>query len=474
MPSTIKMEIQNRRTVRLIKLIISGFCIGLAMTIGACKKDNIKKEYPQGSNEQINTWILDSLSRYYYWAAELPKKPGLGQSPTSFFASVKNTSDRFSQLYLPNQAGAPSSRSLYGFDYAVIQETSGQKTFGLIKCVLKGSPAERYGLKRGAYISKINGKSFSSSNVGALDQELLTGRTAKLVLAELKDGVYTDQPELNMIAGLTFEQPVLHQVIEKGGLKIGYLYIDGFSAGMASTLIPVFSGFKSAGVSELVIDLRYNSGGDVSEAAGLCAMIAPGLSYNTDFILYKGNKNGGERKESIGEAVTFDKRLDFNALLQNNMGLSRVFILATGATASAAEVVINNLKPFMKVKVIGGKTVGKDEASFLIRDQRTPRQVDWEMYPIIYKLFNAQGQGGYSGGISPDLELSEFSVLPLVPFGNTNDALLSKALEQVSTQKIAIAARSSVTETRSVSQTGLILSDSHLTKATQSIVLTHR
>jgi carboxyl-terminal processing protease len=358
------MEIQNGRGHQLIKLLMSGFCIGLIMISGACKKDNVKKEYPQGSNEQINTWILDSLNRYYYWADELPKKPDLGQLPTSFFNSVRNGSDRFSQLYLPNQAGAPSSRSLYGFDYAVIQEPLSQEVFGLIKCVLKGSPAERYGLKRGAYIRKINGKTFSNSNVAALDQELLTGRTTKLTLTELKEGVYTDQPELNMIAGLTFDQPPVHQVIEWGGKKIGYVYIDGFSAGMASTLIPVFSGFKSAGVSELVIDLRYNSGGEVSEAAGLCAMIAPGLTYNTDFIIYKGNKNGGQRKESIGEAVTFDKRLDFNTALQNNLSLSRVFILATGATASAAEVMINNLKPFMKVKVIGGKTMGKDEASF--------------------------------------------------------------------------------------------------------------
>jgi carboxyl-terminal processing protease len=103
-----------------------------------------------------------------------------------------------------------------------------------------------------------------------------------------------------------------------------------------------------------------------------------------------------------------------------------------------------------------------------------PKQVEWEMYPIIYKLFNAQGQGGYSGGISPDLELSEFTLLPLVPFGNINDPLLSKALEQVSTQKTAVTARSSVTETRSVSQNALVLSDSHLAKASLSIVLTHR
>lgn len=468
------MEIQNGRRHELIKLLMSGFCIGLIMISGACKKDNVKKEYPQGSNEQINTWILDSLNRYYYWAAELPKKPDLGQLPTNFFNSVRNGSDRFSQLYLPNQAGAPSSRSLYGFDYAVIQEPVSQQVFGLIKCVLKGSPAERYGLKRGAYIRKINGKTFNNSNVAALDQELLTGRTTKLMLTELKDGVYADQPELNMIAGLTFDQPPVHQVIERGGAKIGYVYIDGFSGGLSRTLIPVFSGFKNDAVSDLIIDLRYNSGGDVSEAAGLCAMIAPGINYNTDFITYKGNKNGGQRKESIGAAATFDKRVEFNLLLQSNISMKRVFVLATGATASASEVLINNLKPYMQVKVIGEKTMGKDEASFLIRDERIPKQVDWEMYPIIYKLFNAQGQGGYQTGILPDLEVSEFSVLPLVPFGNVNDALLSKALTQISSQGKISQRLSSLAEPKSAPQNSVVLSDSHLSKASRSIVLTHR
>lgn len=468
------MEIQNSRSHQLIKLLISGFCIGLIMIAGACKKDNVKKEYPQGSNEQINTWILDSLNRYYYWADELPKKPDLAQQPITFFNAVRNTSDRFSQLYLPNQAGAPSSRSLYGFDYAVIQEASVQRTFGLIKCVLKGSPAERYGLKRGMYISKINGKSFSSNNVAALDQELLTGRNTKLTLAELKDGTYTDQPELSLLAGLTFDQPAIHQVIEREGKKIGYIYIDGFSGGLSRTLLTVFGGFKSSGVSDLIIDLRYNSGGDVSEAAGLCAMIAPGINYNTDFIIYKGNRNGGQRKESIGAAATFDKRVDFNSLLQNNISMNRVFVLATGATASASEVLINNLKPYMQVKVIGEKTMGKDEASFLIRDERIPKQVDWEMYPIIYKLSNAQGQGGYHSGILPDLELSELSVLPLVPFGNVNDALLSKALNQISSQKIINQKLSSLHEPESIPQRRVILSDSHLSKARESIVLTHR
>lgn len=472
--NAIKMEIQNKRAGRLIKLIISGFCIGLIATIGACKKDNIKKEYPQGSNEQINTWILDSLNRYYYWAAELPKKPGLGQSPMAFFASVKNTSDRFSQLYLPNQAGVSSSRSLYGFDYAVIREPLGQQVFGLVKCVLKGSPAERYGLKRGAYIRKVNGKVFSSSNAAALDQELLTGRTTNLVLTTLKDGTYTDQPELNMIAGLTFDQPPIHQVIEWGGAKIGYVYIDGFSGGLSRALLSVFSEFKNAAVSDLIIDLRYNSGGDVSEAAGLCAMIAPGINYNTDFIIYKGNKNGGQRKESIGAAATFDKRVDFNSLLQNNISMKSVFVLATGATASASEVLINNLRPYMQVKVIGEKTMGKDEASFLIRDERIPKQVDWEMYPIIYKLFNAQGQGGYHTGILPDTEVSEFSVLPLVPFGNVNDALLSKALLQISSQGKIGQKLSAVNEPRFTTQNSVVLSDSHLSKASQSMVLTHR
>lgn len=459
-------------------------CAVMVLLCWGCKKDKNTPDYPEGSNEQINTWILDSLRKYYYWSDALPKKAVLGQAPLSFFNSIRNAEDRFSWLYLPSDAStfAISSRALYGFDYAIIEEPRTHQVYAVIKSVLKGSPAERYGLKRGDCIRKINGIAWTKDRLTAMEKELLSGRAAQLTLAKYRDGVFYEDRELNILAGLTpYAQPAISQILENGGKKIGYLYLDDFSAGTVNALLPIFSQFKSAGVSELLLDLRYNSGGEVSEAAALCAMIPTGITAQSPFITYKGNKNGGSRNESIGAAATYGHLIDFNALQQRNLGLSRVFILATAATASAAELMINNLKPYIQLKVIGERTLGKDEASFLIDDQRKPKKVVWEMYPIIYKLFNANGQGGYHHGIPPDLQVDEFAELPLLPFGDLNDPLLKTALNQIGLEKstantslspptiMTIAGKS----LNSISKT-LILSDTHQDKAAGSLVFTHR
>lgn len=458
-------------------------CVVILLLLMSCKKDKSTPNYPEGSNEQINTWILDSLRRYYYWSDALPKTAALDQTPPAFFNSIRNSSDRFSWLYLPSDAStfAISTRALYGFDYAIFEEPASKQVLCVIKSVLKGSPAERSGLKRGDYIRTINEQEFSKDRIQALEKELVSGRSSRLTLAKFQNGVFYEDRELNMIAGLTpYAQPAISQILESGGKHIGYIYLDDFSAGTLNVILPIFSQFKNIGLTDLIIDLRYNSGGEVSEAAGLCAMIPAGITSESPFITYKGNKNGGTRNESIGAAAADVPLIDFKVVLQRNLGLSRVFVLTTAATASAAELVVNNLKPYLQVKVVGAQTLGKDEASFLIEDQRSPKKVAWEMYPIIYKLFNANGQGGYQKGIPPDLAVNELNQLPLLPFGDVNDPLLKAALNQIGFVKAAALAsnqtKSSLLHQKNSSNMSntIVFSDTHQQKAQNSVVFTHR
>ncbi len=449
--------------------------ISILILQGSCKKEGPPRNYPIGSNENINAWILDSLKRYYYWSDGLPAKPALNRAPLDFFSAVRNSSDRFSYILLPGDLStvAPTNKSQYGFDYTTIKEKNTGLVFGVVKLVLNDSPASRSGLKRGDYISKINGKVITQENAAALQQELLSGTRVTITFAEVNGAELKDIGSAELTAGFTFEQPAVSNITDNGGSKIAYLYIYDFSQGLAASLYNVFMGFKTAGVTELILDLRYNSGGQVAEAAGLCTMIASGVNYTTPFITYKGNKNGGVRSESLGDAATFDRTLNFNTLLQSNLNLKRVFILGTAATASASEVMINNLKPYIQVVLIGEKTRGKDEASFKIYDARTPKQVDWEMHPIVYKLFNAAGNGGYSAGIDPDISVTELNNLPLQPFGAWEDPLVKAALDRISgkntlgvlelkkSNKISLAA-------------GDVLADSRIPATSASTVITHR
>ncbi|GGE65650.1 C-terminal processing protease CtpA/Prc [Pedobacter psychrotolerans] len=442
--------------------------------LSSCKKDQKKLDYPIGSNENINTWILDSLKRYYYWNEQLRADQDIALPPKDFFYSLRNPSDRFSYINLPGDATTitPSNRN-FGFDYTTVSDQNSTKVIGIIKVVLKDSPASRAGLKRGDYISKINGKTLTSANAQALQDEILNSDRFSMSLAEQTNNIWTDTRTVEISKGVILDQKEISRMIESDGKKIGYLYLIDFNAGLATSLSPVFSNFKAQGISDLILDLRYNAGGQVAEAAGICVMIAQNITYDKPFITYKGNKNGGTKTESIGVSSTFDRTLNFNALLQQNLGLNRVYVLSTATTASAAEIIINNLKPFIQVIQIGEKTRGKDEASFRIFDARNPKQVNWEMYPIVYKLFNAQGNGAYNLGIDPDVVINEMNTLPLLPLGDPGDPLIKTAIGRI-TGKIS---KSGIGINKALSgsfQAGNILLDSRLQSTRNSTVITHK
>lgn len=100
-------------------------------------------------------------------------------------------------------------------------------------------------------------------------------------------------------------------------------------------------------------------------------------------------------------------------------------------TASAAELLINSLRPYLTVIQSGQQTLGKDMASFVIKDYRNPQLVPkWEIYPMIFKLYNAAGKGDYSNGLIPDQTADELSALPLKPFGDISDPLIQSCLQK--------------------------------------------
>lgn len=442
------------------------FC-SLLLTLFSCKKDQIPN-YAIESNEFINTWVLDSMRRYYLWSEELPGSPNITSEPKIFFGEIKNKNDRFSQLYLPNDPASfeASSRSAYGFDYVVLKDETSNTFFGVVKLVLKESPAERAGLQRGMFITAVNKKTFTNENINSLYQELVSSNVVNLTIQSQLSNRNTEQ-ELEIHAGLSFEQPVISSLLLHGAKKIGYVYIDHFSFGLTTTLQPIIEQFKSQGIEQLIIDLRYNLGGEVSEAAGLSALLAPGIEYNSPFIVYQGNRNGGTRKESFGEAATFDGLINFGILQTVKLNLPKIYILTSGSTASAAEIVINCLKPYMEVVTIGEKTTGKDLASFLIKDFSSPQKVAWEIQPIIYKLYNAKDIGDYGEGLLPTVEISELGRLPLPALGDTGDLLIETALQQMD------AVQPKTQHLNRINKPTLKF-DSQSDRAVHSVVLTHR
>ncbi|MCS3529376.1 S41 family peptidase [Chryseobacterium sp. JUb7] len=404
-----------------------------AIIISCSRTDDETPNFPEGSTESVNVWVQDSMRRYYYWAEQMPAKPDYHLSVKDFFKSLLAPQDRFS--FIVNTADSStyprSVRNMYGFDYATLQLGNGE-VVTVIKLVLKSSPALNAGLERGMIIRKINGQTITASNAEQLTSSIPDQNILELTVGTWNNGSVINEKNITVYYGYSFEQPLMAKVFEQNGKKTGYLYIYDFPDGMTGALNQKFTEFKAAGVQELVLDLRYNYGGSVSSAAALCALIPAGISANSQFITYKGNKNGGEVKRTFSQQIAYDSNaLDFSTLRANSLNLNKVYILTSGSTASASEIVINNLKPYMQVIQAGNVTLGKDMAGFVIDDKRKPKKISWQMHPVIYKVFNANGEGGYSNGITPQIPVNEYSGLPLLPLGDSDEILLASVLNKI-------------------------------------------
>jgi C-terminal processing protease CtpA/Prc len=195
--------------------------------------------------------------------------------------------------------------------------------------------------------------------------------------------------------------------------------------------VAAFQEFKTKGINDLVIDLRYNVGGSLAAAAMITAMTAPAITATSTFVKYSGNGRMGTRTLDFATTLSVPENGDvipFGSLSNAQLQLPRVFILSGHQTVSAAELLINNLKPYTQVVQIGETTVGKDKGAIIVSDRRNPKRIPWIMHPLTYRLSNASGNGNYTAGIAPQYAVDEMTRQPLLPLGNTDDPLLAKAL----------------------------------------------
>ncbi len=391
----------------------------------ACKKDKASPDYPAGSRENINSWILDSMKVYYYWSNSLPQNPDISQEPMSFFSGLKNSADRFSLLVNKNSplSSNPSLVSAFGLDLLSFESEGNLNTCILL--VVPGSAASRTGIKRGDIVTSIDGLPLSAANAASLVKDAITKGSITLTLSGFSSPVL-------LTSTYPVENPIYtSRIITAGQVKIAYLFLNAFRTNAVSNLKQVFNDFLAARPNELIIDMRYNSGGEVSVAALLAAMVSNVNGADT-FLEYRGNAKAGIKRNS------FDKELSYIAqttaqLTAYRLSLNRIYILTGKHTASSAELLANCLSPYIEVIRVGEQTLGKDMASFEIKDSRMPVQVsDWVIHPLVYKLYNAKGQGDYPGGLKPSIEINELSYPPLLPLGNENDPLIATAIRHIS------------------------------------------
>lgn len=423
----------------------------LVLFVTGCKKNDVdpvvvSTNGTDSTISSVNSWVYEVMNDAYFWYKDLPAENTLDKSldPNDFFEKLvyqRNTVDRFSMITddidaLQNEFNGISK--IYGISYSISYLDESQTNLGLfLNLVVKGSPAEAAGLKRGDIILKVNGTQLTAANYASV---LNSEETAVFTLGTLTNGVITAKnSSVTVTKAEVSEDPVVFSaVINKAdyGKKIGYLVYTQFVPGIGegaeenkydNELRSAFANFKSQGVNELVLDLRFNSGGYISSANTLASLIGKNISSSK--IFYKEQWN--EKYIAYWKKSKGANALNYTFLNEaSNIGsnLSRVFVLTSNGTASASELVINGLKPYMDVITIGEHTAGKNLFGSLVSDDQN--RWKWGVYMMLGQTANASDQSDYGtvNGMTPTY-IVEDNVVPYKPFGDENETLLRKALD---------------------------------------------
>jgi len=408
------------------------------LLLTACsKKDQPVTPVPTGpvTQKETNNWMLDSMRYFYLWNDQLPATADTTLTTTAFFNQLKSPEDRFSFIYKPADLSTYPKYMLYmyGIDFSVIDWPAAPGgVLGVVKIVLPGSVAALNGIKRGHYFTQINGTTLTGTNAAAVSNALLDASSATLTMATVDNSTVKEDSAIFLPAQGLSENPIyLQDTRNVNGKVVAYLFYNYFNDTYNRALSAAFKQFKEAGATELILDLRYNPGGSVAAAALMNVLIAPNITEQNIFAEYAGNNHLGQRNISFKSALSVPESgapLSFGAQAPSRLSLNRVFILSGSKTASAAELTINALKPYVQVIHIGQNTFGKDKGAIIIQSNRIP----WTLLPITYNLLNAKGEGGYIHGISPQYTVDEMATQPLSPIGSNSDPLIAKALNIIS------------------------------------------
>lgn len=348
-----------------------------------------------------------------------------------------------------------------GFGYSLAIDGNSKSDYKIyFQFVSPGSPCALKGLGRGDYINQINGRTIGTNYdaeidfiIAAVDQNTITiggkkkdNSSYSYTLTKTK---YTSSPIYK------------DSIYTNGTKKIGYLAYAKFTDenNSKAALTAVFSKFASANVTDLVIDLRYNPGGYVSTAEDLLNLIAPSSLNNKVMFVEAYNETLQSGKASIlrnqpirdqsgkivyvnGKIANYADNASYdqasNTTYFSKQGalnnINKVVFITTDNTASASELVINSLKPYLNVKTVGSTSYGKPVGFFPVRIDK------YDMYLSSFSTTNSLGEGNYFAGITPDATTADDVKKD---FGNTTEASLAAAILYITSDKFTNATTSS-------------------------------
>ncbi|MDB2606652.1 S41 family peptidase [Zobellia sp.] len=459
------------------------FFLSTGFLFTSCKNDDnifpdeqdVPARNSTAADYPTQNFMYQVMNEWYFWQSDIPnladdRFTGLSDpeyisflasedNPTNFFyndltynheenvGDNASAVDRFSFVAenykdLVNSLQGISSSN--GLEFQLYVTQNDVDIYGVVTYILPNSDASSKEITRGDVFNGVDGQTLTRSNY--IDLLFSDNANYTLNMADFSgDSIVGNGKEVALTKIENFSENPIHinKIIEQNGKKIGYLMYNSFLAAYDDQLNTVFGEFKAENIDELILDFRYNGGGRVTSAIQIASAV---YGTETDQLFLKARYN--DKKMSTFETgsvedyftdKTYDSKTDLNTL-----NLKKVYIIATGRTASSSELVMNGLAPYVDVVHVGELTVGKSEFSntfvddpekgyFYNQDRENFINPDnqWGIQPLLGKNENADGFSDYENGLVPDYELPE-DVENLGVLGEIDEPLLALTLSVIS------------------------------------------
>lgn len=389
---------------RIHRTIFSTLFLAFTLSFSSC---NLFKEDEEPTEKTAHDHIYEKFNLWYLWQEELPAvDPNSLASYSELIDTLKVDVDRWSFVAsleaLMSYLDEAETKS-YGVGFVTDIDRNIR-----VSHVYEESPMGKFGVKRAWILSSING--YGSDNIEKMNEAYSSDFPAEFTFIDHEGNSVTET-----FAPETFAMnTVLHSSITvKDGHKIGYLVFDAFLNTSEEELEREFEKFEAENITDLIVDFRYNGGGSTSIAEMLVGMIGGKtvdgqIISNTVHNNQLSSRNHSTTSNYDGPIVTIDK----------------VYFIATEESASASELVINALEPFMDVQIIGSTTHGKPVGMYVLQVE----EFDLAILPISLKITNADGYGDYYNGLPADIfEIDDVTH----DWGNENEAMFRTAVTAI-------------------------------------------
>lgn len=411
--------------------------VAIQLLFSGCSKDDTP---PVTEEERIalkaKKFVYDYTSEAYLWRDRISSSIDYrsASSPEELFEMMRYRElDKWSYVSDNSQQemeGFQGVSTTFGYSLAFGTFTNKPDVyFAVVMFVYDGSPAKSAGLERGDIILTLGGENLTKENY----MQLYYAPSVKIGLGDYtEEGIKDSGKTLSLTAVKMYEDPVVTtKILDVNGTKVGYLFYAGYYEESHGRLADVFADFEAEGVSELVLDLRYNPGGNAQTPPYLASFIAPEnvVKNRSVFLTQTWNDLYMKYFKQKGE----DMNTYFVPGISANLNLKRVFVLTTGSTASASEATISGLMPYMDVIKIGSATYGKYCGAALLmptdsNGNRDSEIGNWLLSLVVYKFVNAEGFTEFKNGIAPDYNVEDGGLLRGIPLGDESDPMVAKAL----------------------------------------------